>query len=113
MKDEAAPGLDRAAVMDRAVGRDARVDLQLAKKAAKGDAGALVADADADGAILVVDAHGDHGAFEARVGHSWHRQQQLAGKEVGLLDHRNDHGTLPRDGQDLRALSGEPICRFA
>ena len=44
----------------------------------KRDAGALVADADADRAILVVDAHGDHRTLEARIGHAGHRQQQLA-----------------------------------
>ena len=56
MEDEAAPGLDRAAVMDRAVGRLARLDIELLQQPAKADAGALVADANADGAIVVMDA---------------------------------------------------------
>ena len=41
-------------------------------------------DADADGASLDMDAQGDDGALEARVGHARHCQQQLAGKERRL-----------------------------
>ena len=65
--------------------------------------GALVADADPDGAILVMDAHCDHRSLEARVGHARHRQQQLAGEKRRLLNHRRDNGTAARaTGQYLR-----------
>ena len=43
-----------------------------------------MADADADRAIFVVDAQRDHRALEARIGHSRHRQQQLAGQETSV-----------------------------
>ena len=56
MEDEAAAGLDRPAMMDRDVGRIARFDVELAQQAAKADSGALVADADPDGAVFIVDA---------------------------------------------------------
>jgi hypothetical protein len=113
MEDEPASGLDRSAVVHGAIGRLARIDFELAKQSAQGDSRALVADPDADGAIFVVDAHSDHGPLETRVGHSRHRQQQLAGQETRLLDHRNDNETPQRGEQGLRRLSAEPICRFA
>jgi hypothetical protein len=113
VKHEPASRLDRAAVVDRAVGRLARVDVELAQEAAQADPGALVADADPDRAIFVMDAHRDHRPLEARVGHSRHRQQQLAGQETRLLDHRNDNETPARGEQGLRRLSAGPICRFA
>jgi hypothetical protein len=34
-----------------------------------------------------MDAHRDDCALEARIGHSGHRQQQLAGQERRMLDH--------------------------
>ena len=104
MEDEAAAGLDRAAVMNAAIGRLAGFDLELPQQAAEADPGALVADADADRAILVVDAHRDHRALEARIGHSRHRQQQLARQERRQFQHANDNGLASRGGQDLRRL---------
>jgi len=59
-----------------------------------------------------MDAQGDHGALEARIGHSRHRQEQLAGQEGRLTSHAGDNAALRRGGQGLRRLSGEPICRF-
>ena len=75
--------------------------------------GALVADADPDRAILVMDAHRDDRALETRVGHSRHRQQQLAGQESGRLDpsSRQWAGTA-RAGQDLRQSYGGPSRGF-
>ena len=87
MEHEAPARLDRAAVVDRAFGRLARIDLELAEQAAEADAGTLVADADADGAIFVMHADRDHRALEAGIGHSGHRQQQLAGEEGRLIHH--------------------------
>ena len=76
------------------------------KQRAKGDPGALVSDADPDRAIFVVDAQGDDRTFEARIGHSRHRQEQFAGQETRLLDHANDNGTQPCDGQGFDAAFG-------
>ena len=59
MEDKAPPRLDRAAVVDGAVGRLARFDVELPKQRAKADACTLVADADPDCAILVMRAQGD------------------------------------------------------
>ncbi len=81
MKDETSPWLDRAAVVDGAVRRLAGVQVELLEKRPETQPGALVADADADGTVLVVNAKGNDGALESRVGHAGHRQQQLAGKE--------------------------------
>jgi hypothetical protein len=113
MKDEAAAGLDRTAVVDRAIRRFPGIDVELAKEASKGDARPFVSDADADRPIFVMDAHCDDRALESRIGHSRHCQQQLAGEEARLLDHRRDNGTLRRGGQGLRRLSGEPISRLS
>ena len=44
--------------------------------------GALVADADSDRAIFVMNAHGDDRMLEPRVADAGHRQQQLAGQEA-------------------------------
>ena len=103
MEDEAAPRLDRPAMMDRAVGRFAGIDVELAKQAAKTDPGALVADADTDRALLVMRTHRDHRPLESRVGHARHRQQQFAGEEGGWsIMVRAQWSGDPRDGQDLR-----------
>ena len=74
-------------MVDSDVGCLRWIDVELLQQPAKADAGALVADADADRTIFVVHAHGDHGALEPRVGHSRHRQQQLAGQEGRLINH--------------------------
>jgi hypothetical protein len=87
MKHEAASRFDRSTMVDRSIGRFARLDVELAQKRAKADPCPLVADADSDGTIFVVDAHRNDRALEARVGHSRHRKQQLAGKECRLLGH--------------------------
>ena len=67
--------------------RLSRIDLELPQKSTKGDARALVPDTNANRAILVVNAHRYDGALEARVGHSRHCQQQLAGQETRLFSH--------------------------
>ena len=56
MEDKAPARLDRPTVMNRGVGGLARLDVQLLEQVAEAQAGALVADADPDGAILVVHA---------------------------------------------------------
>jgi peroxiredoxin len=81
MKKEAAARLDGTAVMDRAIRRFARIDVELLQKRPEPKPGALVADADSDRSILVVDAHGDDRALESRVGHSRHCEEELSGQE--------------------------------
>jgi hypothetical protein len=75
MKDEAAPGLHRPAMMHRHVRRFARIDVELLKQGAKAHSCPFVTDTNADGAILVVDANGNHCPLETRIGHSGHRKQ--------------------------------------
>src|SRR5438270_12618537 len=112
MKDEPPPRLDRTTVMDGAVRRFARVDVELAQETAEADSGALVADSDSDRAILIVGAHCDRRAFEARIGHSRHCQQQLAGQEFRLLNHAPDNEPPRRSEQYLRVSYGRPKARL-
>jgi hypothetical protein len=87
--------------MDGAIGRFARFDIQLLQKRAEAHTRPLLADADAHGPILVVNAHGDDCALEARVGHSGHGQKQLARQETRLV-HSIDFEPTKRPSQDLR-----------
>src|SRR5690348_1960504 len=87
MENEAAARFDGAAVVHGAVGCLPRLDLELAQEAPKGDSRPLVPDAHADRAILVVHAHRDHGTLESRIGHSGHREKQLAREETRLICH--------------------------
>ena len=57
------------------------IELKLFQQSAQPDPGALVADADADRAILVMNAQGGDAAFKAGIGHAWHREQQLSGEK--------------------------------
>ena len=98
MEDEAPARLDRAAVMDRAIRRICRIDIELSKQHTKADAGPLVADSDPDGAIFVVHAQCNDRALEARIGHSRHCQQQFAGQERGLLRHSATMGRPAASG---------------
>ena len=72
----------------------------------------LIIDADPHRSILVVDAQGDDRALEPRVGHSRHRQQQLAGQEGRLVGHAFDNATRQRGGQVLKPPYGGPKSRF-
>lgn len=74
-------------MVDGAIGRLARIDLELPEQPAKADARSLVANPHSNGAILVVDAQRNDRALEPRVGHPRHRQQQFAGQESGRLRH--------------------------
>jgi hypothetical protein len=98
-------------MMHRAVRRFARLEIELAEQSTEADPRALVPDADSDRAILIMDAHRDHGALESRVGHARHRQEELAREEGWLIGHKSDNERRSRDEQGLRALYGGPICR--
>jgi hypothetical protein len=98
--------------MDGAVGRFSRLEVELLQQPAKADPGTLVANADPDRSVFVVNAHRDHRPFEPRVRHSRHCQEQLAGEESRLLCHGRDNAALGRGGQELRKPSAEPICPF-
>jgi hypothetical protein len=78
MEDEPSPGLNRPAVVDRAVRRFAWLDLELLQERAEAYACALLADSDADGAILIVDAECNDRTLEAGIGHPRHGEEQLA-----------------------------------
>src|ERR1700709_475354 len=66
------------------------------------------AEADAERALLVVDAHRDHRLFEARIADAGHGEQELAAEKTWRI-HRaaigmsRDHGQSPRPYQ-------APIC---
>ena len=93
--------------MHGAIGRLARVDVELAKEATEADAGALVSDSDADRAILVVHAQGDHCALEARVCHSGHCEKQLARQETRLVNHGATMGRCCATGKATSTGSGQ------
>jgi hypothetical protein len=57
----------------------------LLEQPADADPRALVADANANRAIFVMDAHRDHGVLEARIADAGHGQQQFAGQETRTL----------------------------
>ena len=85
MENEAATRLDRPAMMDWDIWRLARIDVELAEHAAEADFGALGADADPDRPLFIMDADQDDRAFEPRVGHSGHGQEQFARQEARIL----------------------------
>jgi hypothetical protein len=85
MEDEAATGLDWTAVVDGAVGRLARIEVELLQERAKLQARPFVADPDSHRSIFVMNAHGDHRPLEPGVRHSGHGEEKLSGKEGGAL----------------------------
>ena len=91
-------------MVDRAIGCPPGFDIELLEESAKPHPRPLLADADSNGSILIMHAQGDHGAFETRIGHSGHRQQQLARQETRLV-HYNGNEPRRRGGQ---ALSRHP-----
>jgi hypothetical protein len=105
VEDEPTPRFDRSAVMDRAVGRLAGVDLELLQQRAETQPGPLMPDPNSDRAIVVVDAHRDHCPLEAGVGHSGHRQKQLAGKK-GRAVHLPMMRPASRGGNSLESATG-------
>ncbi len=80
MEDEAAPAFDRAAEMDRtALAHALGGDLELAHHLAQADALYQFVNEEPHRAFLVVGAHQDDRAREARVLHLRHGDEQLAG----------------------------------
>jgi hypothetical protein len=112
MEDKAAPRFDRPAMVNGTIRRLTRVDIELAKQTAKTDSRTFVANADTNRTVLIVDAHGNDRALEARVRHTRHCEKQLTREERRLINHACDNGTTKRAGQYLRLSYGGPICRF-
>jgi hypothetical protein len=81
MEHEAAPGLDRSAVMDRLVRRFAGLKPKLLQQPAQADPRPLVADADPNCSIVVMNAQRGDASFKAGIGHARHGKQQLSGKK--------------------------------
>ena len=88
--------------MDRAIGGDSGLDIQFLEQSVDGDPGADVADADAEGAVLVMHAHGDRRVVETRVAHAGHGQQQAAG-EIVRFCHVAAKSTAAQPGRQGRA----------
>src|SRR5205085_2307088 len=87
VEEGAAGRLDGSAMMDRNVGREAGIDVHLAKKLVEGEPRNDPPQADAERAILVMDAHRDHRLLEARVADARHCQEELA-DEISRVFHR-------------------------
>ena len=85
MKDKAPSRLDWPAMVNGAIGRFTRLNVELLQKAAEPHAGSFVADADPNGAVFVMNTHGNHRPLEAGIGHSGHRKKQLARQETRLI----------------------------
>jgi hypothetical protein len=85
VEDKPPARFNRAAVKHGTIGSLARIEAQLLKQPAHTDPGSLMADADSDRAILVMDTHGDHCPLKARITDSGHGQKQLAGQEAGRV----------------------------
>ena len=66
------------------VGRFARVNIELAEQFVETNAGAGVADPDADRAIFVVDRKRNDCAIEARVAHARHGEKEFPRQEARL-----------------------------
>jgi hypothetical protein len=79
MEHEAAPGLDRAAVVNRLIRRFPRLKPKLFEQAAQSDSGTLVTDADPDRTIVVMDAQCGNASFKAGIGHARHGKKELSG----------------------------------
>lgn len=65
----------------RTVRRFSRINTKLLEQAAKADFGALVANADPDRTVFVMNANRDHRALKPRITDARHCQEQLARKE--------------------------------
>jgi hypothetical protein len=76
---------DWAAMKDRGIGCLARLNAKLLEQATHTDPGALVPDAYSYGAILVMNAHRDHGMLETWIADAGHGQKQLSGQETRTL----------------------------
>jgi hypothetical protein len=98
-------------VVNGALRRSARINLQLPQQAAKTDSGALVANPDSDRSIFVVRAHSDHGPLEARIGHSGHCEKELARQISRFLGHVSTMVCRSRSGKRLWLQLAAPICR--
>ena len=105
MEDEAALRLDRPAMVDRRIGRLARRDVELPEQIVEAEPRHHPAEADAERALLVMDAHRDHRFLEARIADARHGEQELAGKEAGRV-HRLTIGVSARTGNRRASIAG-------
>ena len=108
MKHEPPPRLDRTAVVDCAVRRLPRIDLELLQEPPKADARPFVANAHADRAVLIMDTESDYRSLEPWIGHTRHRQQQLAGEKGRCVAHAATMVRVPAPRNPLRNGSPQP-----
>lgn len=86
VQHKAALRLDRAADMDRRIGRDTGIDADIGEQPVQADPIVDRADADAQRAVRIVNAHRDHRMVETRIAHAGHGQQQPA-SQIARLGH--------------------------
>ena len=88
MEDKTPARLNRPTMVDGAIWCCARFDLQLTQEAAETDSGTFVPDPYPDRPVLIMHAHGNDSSLEPRICHSWHGEEELAGKEGWLVDYK-------------------------
>ena len=71
------------------VGDIGRVDVKAFEQLVQPDALDFIADRDAEGAIFIMDANGDHGMIEAHVFHARQSEQELTGIGAKLIHEMN------------------------
>ena len=95
--------------MDGRVRRVARFEIELAHQRVQPQTRHVATDADAQRPVLVMAAHRDHRAIEARVADARHGEQDLAGEKAGIV-HGRRLTAHPPVGKPPRL--GEPRAQF-
>jgi hypothetical protein len=75
MEHEPAARLDRPAVVDCLIRRVTRLNSELFQQAAEPDPGTLVANANSDSTVFIMDAEGGNAPLKTRVGHARHGEK--------------------------------------
>lgn len=82
MKDKPPPRLHRATTVYEGVGAGTRRDAELIQNSMKADVVPDIANADAQGTVLVMNAHGNDCAVKIWIEHPRHREEKSACQEL-------------------------------